>query len=54
VAHKGEEGGNTEGFVTRAHHLEVDGVVVEEDTEPSDDGVNGDHEENADNAARKE
>ena len=44
VAQKGEEGGDTEGFVTVAHHLKVDGVTVEEDTEPSDDGVNGDHE----------
>lgn len=44
VAHKGEEGGDTEGFVTVAYHLEVDGIVVEEDTEPGDDGVNGDHE----------
>jgi hypothetical protein len=44
VAHKREEGGDTEGFVTVAYHLEVDGIVVEEDTEPGDDGVNGDHE----------
>lgn len=44
VAQKGEEGGDTEGFVTVTHHLKVDGVTVEEDTEPSDDGVNGDHE----------
>jgi hypothetical protein len=44
VAHKGEKGGDTEGFVTVAYHLEVDGIVVKEDTEPGDDGVNGDHE----------
>lgn len=42
-AHEGEERGNGEGFVTVTDDLEVDGVVVEKDTEPRDDGVYGDH-----------
>lgn len=43
MAHEGEEGGNTKGFVTVADHFEVDGVVIEKDTNPCDDRVDGDH-----------
>jgi hypothetical protein len=44
VAHKGEECGDTEGFITVADDLKIDGIIVEEDTEPGDDRVNRDHE----------
>ena len=47
VAHEGEESGDTEGFVTVTEDLEVDGIVVEENAEPGDEGINGDHEQNA-------
>lgn len=47
VTHEGEEGGDTEGFVTVTEDLEVDGIVVEENTEPGDEGIDGYHEQNA-------
>lgn len=47
VTHEGEEGGDTEGFVAVTEDLEVDGIVVEENAEPCDEGVDGDHEKNA-------
>lgn len=51
MAQEGEEGGDTEGFVAVAEDLEIDGVVVEVDAEPRDEGVDGDHEQDADDAA---
>jgi hypothetical protein len=51
VAQEGEEGGDTESFVAVADDLEIDGVVVEVDAEPCDEGVDGDHEQDADDAA---
>lgn len=53
VAHEAEESGDTEGFVAVADNLEINRVIVKEDTEPCDDGVNGDHPEDADNTARR-
>lgn len=53
MAHKAEESGDTEGLVAVADNLEIDRIVVEEDAEPCDDGVNGDHPEDADNTARE-
>lgn len=47
VTHEGEEGGDTEGFVTVTEDLEVDGIVVEENAEPGDEGIDGDHEQDA-------
>lgn len=47
VTHEGEEGGDTEGFVTVTEDLEVDGIVVEENAEPGDEGIDGYHEQNA-------
>lgn len=52
MAHEGEEGGDTEGFVAVADDFEKDSVMVEEDTEPGDDGVNGDHPQDTDNTAQ--
>lgn len=42
-AQEGEERGNGEGFVTITDDLEVDGIVIEHDAEPCDDGVYRDH-----------
>lgn len=53
VGHEGEEGRNTEGFVAVANDLEIDRVVVEQDAEPRDDGVDRDHPQNSDNAAHR-
>ena len=54
MAHEGEEGGDTECFVAVADDLQGDGIVVEEDTEPGDEGVDGDHPENANDTVTKE
>lgn len=43
VAHEGEESGDTKGFVAVAEDLDVDGVLVEENAEPRDEGIDGDH-----------
>lgn len=51
VAHEAKESGDTEGFIAVADDLEIDIVMVEEDAEPCDDGVNGDHPEDTNNAA---
>lgn len=51
MAHEGEEGGDTESFVAVSDDLQGDGVMVEEYAEPCDEGVNGDHEEDTDDAA---
>lgn len=48
MAHEGEEGGDTEGFVAVADNFEKDRIMIEEDTEPGDDGVNGDHPQDTD------
>jgi hypothetical protein len=50
IADEGEEGGDGEGFVAVAQDFEVDGVAVVEVGEEGDGGVDGDHEQNADNA----
>lgn len=47
VAHEGKEGGNGEGFVTVADDLVVDGMPVLPDAQKGRDGVDGDHEQNA-------
>jgi hypothetical protein len=44
VAHEGEEGGDTEGFVAVTEDLKVDGVMVEIYAEPCNEGIDGDHE----------
>lgn len=49
MAHEGEESGDTESFVAIADDFEVDGIMVEEDAEPCDEGIDGDHKQNADN-----
>lgn len=54
VTHEGKEGGDTEGFVAVTEDLEVDGIVVEENAEPCDEGVNGDHEQNANDTGKQE
>lgn len=53
VAHEGEEGSNTEGFVAVADDLEIDRILVEEDAEPRDDGVDRNHPQNSDNTAHR-
>lgn len=54
MAHKGEEGRDTESFVAIADDFEIDGIMVEEDAEPCDEGVNGDHKQDADNAVGRD
>jgi hypothetical protein len=44
VAHEGEEGGDTEGFVAVTEDLKVDSVMVEIYAEPCNEGIDGDHE----------
>ena len=51
VTDEGEEGGDGKGLVAVRDDLEVDGVPVPLDLEVSRDGVNGDHKEDADDAA---
>lgn len=53
MAHEGEEGGDTEGLVAVPDDLQRDGVSVEEYAEPCDEGVDGDHEEDTNNAAER-
>jgi hypothetical protein len=43
VAHEGEESRDTKGFVAVADDLEVYRIIVEEDAEPGDDRVYGNH-----------
>lgn len=51
MAHEGEEGGDGKGFVTVAEDLEVDPVLVEGDAQPCHKRVDGDHEQDSDDAA---
>lgn len=53
VAHEAKESSDTEGFVAVSDDLEIDRVIVEENAEPCDDGVNGDHPQDTDNAAQR-
>lgn len=53
MAHEAEESGDTEGFVAVADHFEIDSVVVEKNTDPCDDGVDGDHPKDANNTAQR-
>jgi hypothetical protein len=48
VAHEGKEAGNRKCLITVAQDLPVDGVLVEDVGDERDDGVHGDHEEDAD------
>lgn len=48
VAEERKEGGNGKGLVAVRHDLEVDGVPVPLDLAERGDGVDGDHEEDAD------
>lgn len=50
VAEEGEEGGNGQGLVAVGDDLEVDGVPVPLDLAKRRDGVDGHHEEQADDA----
>lgn len=50
VAEEGEEGGDGEGLVAVGDDGVVDGVVVEPEGEEAGRGVDGDHEEDADDA----
>ena len=43
VAQKGKEGGDGESFVAISEEGEVNALSVEEDAQPCDDGVDGDH-----------
>ncbi len=52
VAEQGEEGRDGEGLVAVADDLEVDGVPVEAEGQERGGGVDGDHEEDADDAVR--
>lgn len=52
-AHKREESRNRKRFVTVADQIVVDIVLVEVGTEPCDDGVNGDHEQNSNDTSEK-
>ena len=47
-AHEGEEAGDGEGLVAVAQDLPVDGVAVVDVRDEGDDGVYGEHEEDAD------
>lgn len=47
VAHERKEGGYGEGFVAVADDLVVDGVPVLPDAQEGRDGIDGDHEQNA-------
>jgi hypothetical protein len=51
VAHESEEAGYHVGFVAGANELEVDGLLVEEETEEGDYRVDGYHCEDSDDAA---
>lgn len=51
VAEEGKEGGNGKGLVAVGYDLKVDGLAVPLDLKKRRDGVDGDHEENADNVA---
>lgn len=53
VTHEGEEGRNGKGLVAIGNDLEVDGVPVPLDLEEGGDGIDGDHEENANDAVRR-
>ena len=48
MAQQGEEAGDGEGLVAVAQDLEVDGVHVEVEREVGNGGIDGDHEEDAD------
>lgn len=50
VAHKGEEAGNGEGLVAVSQHFKVDGLFVVQIAEEGNDGVDGDHDEDSDDA----
>lgn len=47
VAEESEERGDGKCLITIADHAVVDGVFVEVDAEPCDEGVNGDHPEDS-------
>lgn len=53
MAEQSEESGDGEGFVGGADQAVVHGVLVEEDAEPCDQGVNRDHPEDANDTALK-
>jgi hypothetical protein len=50
VTHEREEACDDEGFVAAAQKVEVDGFLVEEETEEREDAVYGYHCEDTDNA----
>ena len=54
VAEQGEKSRYRERLVAIADHREVNGVSVEIDAEPCDEGINRDHEEDADNTMTQE
>ena len=49
MAHEGEEASDGKSLVAVAQNLPVDGVTVEDVRDEGYDGVDGDHEEDADN-----
>lgn len=51
TAHQGEEAGNGKGFPAIAEDIVVDCFCVVDVGEKGDDGVDGDHEEDADDVA---
>ena len=51
MAHEREEASNGKCFITVSQDLEVDGLLVVEVAEEGDDSVDGDHDEDSDNAA---
>ena len=53
VTEQVEETSDGESLVAVAQDVEVDAVFVEEVGEEGDDGVDGDHEEDADDAGRR-
>lgn len=48
VAEKREEGGDGKSFVAVAENAEIDVFLIVKSSEPCDEGIDGDHEEDAD------
>lgn len=51
MAQQGKEGGDSKSLIAVAEDFEIDAMSVVSVREPGDGGINGNHEENADNAA---
>ena len=54
MAHKREESGDTKCFVTVSNDFEINGVVVEENAEPRNYRIHGDHEQDSNDAGKRQ